>query len=916
MTIRTSRSISITAVLLSLLLLPAVAQAAPTTLPAVEKSLSAAGTTTRTCTEASGTGTDTTAYTAPMSGYVTTRLEAPDSSDWDLVIRDVQSGLNIAASQAFGSHEVAQVWVKSGQRLIAQACHRAGDAQSARVSFVLADVTPPQAAGPVSLLRVHGTSRQLEGLDRFGIDVTENAHDGSADVLVAGSKQLDAVKGLHLPFDTRIANMNTYSANARAADAQATDSPLPSGRTTYRTLAELQPEMKKIADENAGIVRPVTIGKTFQGREIQGLEIADNVNGDDGRPVFFLMAEHHAREWPSLEAAMEYAHMLVQQQSDPRIASMLAHVRTVVVPVVNVDGYNSSRSAVSPADTLRDLNGGEEIDPTGAGLPPSTVESVAPPGGIAAYRRKNCDGEFSDNPEVPCELQYGIDPNRNYGNLWGGAGGSPDPTSQSYHGPGPRSEPEVQAVWNYARTHQVTTLISLHNVAALVLRPPGLHDGGKAPDEQRLKEIGDAMANATGYTSEFGFQLYDTAGTTEDDTYAAQGGYGYTIEIGPENGAFHMPYKTGVVDEWTGDNPKAQGRGGLREALLIAGEAAGNTADHAILRGNAPAGATLRLHRDFETSTSKYCDLAPDPAVTVATPLDEILSCPGGVKDPQTLNDNLDSTTVVPASGAFEWHVNQSTRPFVGGGAVSEQLDDHSSRTDTITGGGPGTADPEDKPFTITADDQADVVKVGLAWDTPEDYDLEVYKGAVGDPNATKVASSGQPPGLPEEATLDHPATGDYFIRVVHYTALVGTWTATIERFRSTRTVTTGHKEAYKLTCEQGGAVVASHDVIIDRGQAIDMDPCGADASAQPAGGGGGDAGGGGSTPSVDGSAVSTVPAVGTIAPRAATSAKARAKAKAKARAKAKAKRIAKCRTKAKKIKSHSKRAKALKRCR
>jgi hypothetical protein len=369
-----------------------------------------------------------------------------------------------------------------------------------------------------------------------------------------------------------------------------------------------------------------------------------------------------------------------------------------------------------------------------------------------------------------------------------------------------------------------------------------------------------------------------------------------------------MPYETGFIKEWTGDNPKAQGRGGLREALLIAGEAAANTADHAILRGHAPAGATLRLHRDFTTTTSKYCDVAPDPAVTVSTPLDEVLACPGGLKDPLTLNDNLDSTTVVPASGAFEWHVNQSTRPFVGGGAVTEELDTHSSRTDTITGGGPGASDPEDKPFTITPEDAADVVKIGLAWDTPEDYDLEVYKGAVGDPNATKVGSSGQPPGLPEEVSLDHPATGDYFIRVVHYTALVGTWTATIERFRSTRTVTTGHKEAYKLTCEQGGAVVASQDLIIDRGQAVDLDPCGPAAGAAPADDGGG-------APAADGTPVTTAAAVGTVAPSVAKQAS-KARANAKARAKAKAKARARCRTKAKKITSRSKRAKALKRCR
>ena len=171
---------------------------------------------------------------------------------------------------------------------------------------------------------------------------------------------------------------------------------------------------------------------------------------------------------------MEYATMLADPNAGTRVANLRANERTVIVPVVNVDGFVATRqdSAVDPNDN----------NPAGQDPNVHLGEAVAPPGGILAYRRKNCDGEFP-SPNVPCELQWGIDNNRNYGNLWGGPGSSQDPTSQSFHGPGPRSEPETQAVWNYARTHQVTFLMTLHNVAALVLRPPGLHDGGKAPDE-------------------------------------------------------------------------------------------------------------------------------------------------------------------------------------------------------------------------------------------------------------------------------------------------------------------------------------------------------------------------------------------------------------------------------------------------
>ena len=73
------------------------------------------------------------------------------------------------------------------------------------------------------------------------------------------------------------------------------------------------------------------------------------------------------------------------------------------------------------------------------------------------------------------------------------------------------------------------------------------------------------MAAATGYDSLYGWELYDTTGTTEDWNYAAQGAFGYTIEIGPVDGEFHMPYETGFVKEWNGETA-GNGQGPARGA--------------------------------------------------------------------------------------------------------------------------------------------------------------------------------------------------------------------------------------------------------------------------------------------------------------------------------------------------------------
>ncbi len=639
--------------LIALTVLAALVIAAPAT----------AATSTRTLKTKRGVACTSTTYRAPLTGYLDVRLRG--SGDWDLKLRDAARN-TLASSRGFGGREVAQTWVSAGQRVTARGCRRRGAGLRARTTFRLSAIALPKLpVGPVSLLRVHGSHKQIQALESSGLDVTHEQGRDWADVIAGGAVDLAKVVASGMRFSVRIADLSTSFAAARDADRRyasrigASGSPLPSGRVSYRTYDDVQSELKSLVADNAGLVRKATFGTSYQGREISGVEIADDVDADDGRPVFFLMALHHAREWPSMEAAMEFAHLLTAQRGEPRIDGLLSRVRVVILPIVNPDGFISSRGAFDPGDTLLGQ------DPTA-----TLAESIAPPGGLFAYRRKNCDGELS--PSLPCALAFGVDPNRNYGSGWGGPGSSSDVTGQTYHGRGPRSEPEVRAVWDYVRRHQVTTLVSVHNVAALVLRPPGTGSAGLAPDEARLKAVGDRIGQATGYSSQYGYELYDTTGTTEDDSYAATGGYGYTIEMGPPDGNFHMPYETGVVAEWTGENPHAQGRGGLREGLLIAAETAAENADHAILRGVAPAGRVLRLHKRFQTTTSPYCGKGIEPVVDIGLPR----VCLTGEQPPLRIADELDATTTVPASGMYEWHIGQSTRPFVGaaGGREAYEL--------------------------------------------------------------------------------------------------------------------------------------------------------------------------------------------------------------------------------------------------
>ena len=261
------------------------------------------------------------------------------------------------------------------------------------------------------------------------------------------------------------------------------------------------------------------------------------------------MGVHHAREWPSAEAAMEFAQLLVQEQATPRVDNHPAPTRAIVIlPLVNPDGYVSSRNAFDLGDTLF----GQEPNVT-------LVESIIPPGGVFAYRRKNCNGEIL-GPQLPCELAWGVDNNRNYGNLWGGPGSSVGRHVAEL--PRPRAALGGRDAGGLElRAHATTSRRSCRSTTSprSSCARPASAARGLAPDEARMKAIGDAIGHAAGYTSQFGFELYDTAGTTEDDSYAATGGYGYTIEMGPPDGNFHMPYATGVIAEWTGENAHAGG---------------------------------------------------------------------------------------------------------------------------------------------------------------------------------------------------------------------------------------------------------------------------------------------------------------------------------------------------------------------
>jgi murein tripeptide amidase MpaA len=758
--------------------------------------------------------------TVTDAGLVWARLSGSDAADWDLGIFDAQSGRTVAGSAGPRSNELAQGFTLGGRDLIIQACRVSGDSTSPTLTASSLAEPLSTTTETIQLVRVNTPTREdKRRLSGLGLDLTEHGGAGFIEVVLYGAQDVNTLQSAGFTWTVEIPDMVARTRANREADAEfaaATErSALPSGRDSYRRLADYEADLKQLALDNPTLVKLITLNhKSLEGRDVVGVEITPNVNARDGKPVFLQMGVHHAREWPSSEHAIEWGFELVNAYKEAnraggaptafetRVAAVAERVRTVVVPVVNPDGFNLSREA--PVD-LRVLG---ELHPLGY-----TATLAGDPG--FAYKRRNCRMQDGATPE-PGECAQrtnrnrGVDPNRNYGGLWGGPGASVSGTSDIYRGAGPFSEPETQNIRELVSSMQVTALITNHTFSNLVLRPPGVAAQGPPPDEEIYKALGDAMALQNGYVSQKGFQLYDTTGTTEDWTYPATGGLGFTFEIGPEE--FHPPFEEGVVAEYTGTRG-FEGKGN-RAAYLLAMEAAGDATKHAVIAGNAKPGNVIRLKKSFRTSTHDPMWLDDDGEAT---------------GPPILLEDRLDTSLVVPASGKFSIHANPSTRPAVAERTYVELADapfkteSYHNTTPTVPGG--GATDPPniiEREFTVTEADAAEGVIVHLLAtnEAENDYDLYVYR--VLDDGARVPVASGADEDGDETAIVEKPVPGRYIYRVVNWLAFEPTWDVTIGWYKAGNTVfEAGTVESWTLTCETAtGTVLAEHKVIVDRGEA------------------------------------------------------------------------------------------------
>ena len=476
----------------------------------------------------------------------------------------------------------------------------AGVAQ-ARTSLV--EIDAPGAAGAMKL-------------DRLGLDVVHIGAD-AVEVQLHSAQDERTLRASGLDARVLIADMDRHNRQVREAEerreASGLASALPTGRVSYRTLDEINAELRRLAATYPDRVKLFRLpNRSLLGKSIWGVEISHDVHTDAGKPVFLNTGVHHAREWPTAEFVLEFAWEALQQDgTDPRITSLLERGKLLAVPVVNPDGYDISRSL------------------------------------IQEQKRKNCrvnPGEIPTEAECadPANASFGVDPNRNYGAFWGGPGSSADRTASNHRGEAPWSEPEIRNMRALSAANQVTVAINNHTPDERLLRAPSSSNEPVPAD----LAVYDALAQLLGAYLDFPAGpwpeiYYEASGTAEQTAYYGAGTLAFTPELTPGFGGrerFHPPYEY-VVDQYLGTD--FYEGSSIRAAYLTAFDAAVDTARHSVITGEAPRGIELTISKRFELDTSA---VDGDGPVT-------------------SLPHELRSTMTVPASGRFTWHVNPSLRP-------------------------------------------------------------------------------------------------------------------------------------------------------------------------------------------------------------------------------------------------------------
>jgi hypothetical protein len=315
---------------------------------------------------------------------------------------------------------------------------------------------------------------------------TQNKIEGYVDVMIH-QNQLSQMYQKYPNHKITIPNVQMEFENNTARR-----NPNPQFFDTYPTTAEVYDWLDQQIAANPLITRRISLGNTYLGKEIRGIQIGSNPNS----PIVYFHCTIHAREWITTTTCAWMIDQLLNL--DPDRKDLVERANWIIVPILNVDGYDYCWS---------DNRGW----------------------------RKN----RQPNTGSTC---IGTDLNRNYGDHWSFPGASGNPCTDTFYGAAPFSGPEVNAEQRFLRDlgDDLVSFIDIHASGAMFMSP-----WGWTPDEYPLDynimlyymEVAvKAISSVNGRNYAYGPAarvIYTASGISSDWTY---GGLGlipsYSIEVG------------------------------------------------------------------------------------------------------------------------------------------------------------------------------------------------------------------------------------------------------------------------------------------------------------------------------------------------------------------------------------------------
>jgi carboxypeptidase T len=265
----------------------------------------------------------------------------------------------------------------------------------------------------------------------------------------------------------------------------------------FYKLNEIYERFDELAKNYPYFIQADTIGSSWEGRKIVAYAFGSNNTKSD---EVLITALHHSREPATVTTIIYFLNTIfdLAKEGNPEAEYLLQNRRIWVIPVLNPDGYFYNET--------RYPNGG---------------------------------GMWRKNRRPINSTDTGVDLNRNYGpyEFWNANnnGSSTNPKNETYRGPEPFSEPELQALRSFCFQHKFEMALNFHTYGGMLIYPYSALSS-ETPDSVWYRSFGMYIQPLTSYY--FGTDLqtvgYATRGSSDDWFYTPDSTKGKVLAFSPE----------------------------------------------------------------------------------------------------------------------------------------------------------------------------------------------------------------------------------------------------------------------------------------------------------------------------------------------------------------------------------------------